>query len=126
SKGIKQAEKLAKRLNNYKFDTIYTSDLSRAYETAKIISRENTSNIVKIKELREIKFGPWEGLGIEELINNYSEEYKLWLKNPHELKLKNVETVQELKDRAKKALDIILKTKDSENILIVAHGAILK
>lgn len=126
SKGIKQAEKLAKRLKTVNLDSIYTSDLSRAYETANIISRENPTNIVKLKELREIKFGPWEGLEIEELANNYNEEFKLWLKSPHELKLENVETVEELKHRANKALSIILKDKEFKNILIVAHGAILK
>ncbi|HLR34391.1 MAG TPA: histidine phosphatase family protein [Tissierellales bacterium] len=125
-KGIKQAEKLAKRLNNQEIDAIYSSDLSRAYETAKIVGAENKINIVKLKELREIKFGPWEGLDIEEIINNYGEEYKLWLKTPHKLKLEKVETVEELKERAKKALDIILSNKELENVLIVSHGAFLK
>jgi len=125
-KGIKQAEKLAKRLNNQEIDAIYSSDLSRAYETAKIVRAENKINIVKLKELREIKFGPWEGLDIEEIINNYGEEYKLWLKTPHKLKLEKVETVEELKERAKKALDIILSNKELENVLIVSHGAFLK
>ncbi len=126
SKGIKQAEKLAKRLNNQNIDAIFTSDLSRAYETAKIIRAENITDIIKMKELREIQFGPWEGLSMEELVTNYEAEYKLWLKTPHKLNLENVETVHELKKRAKRALDIILENRDLENILIVAHGAILK
>src|SRR5699024_2883573 len=125
-KGIKQAEKLAKRLNNQEIDAIYSSDLSRAYETAKIVGAENKINIVKLKELREIKFGPREGLDIEEIINNYCEEHKLWLKTPHKLKLEKVETIEELKERAKKALDIILSNKELENVLIVSHGAFLK
>lgn len=125
-KGISQAEKLANRLKNDKIDIIYSSDLSRAYETAKIVGDKNNINIIKLKELREIKFGPWEGLSKEELIKNYDEEYKLWLQTPHKLKLENVETVQELKERSKLALDIILKNKDMDNILIVSHGAILK
>ncbi len=125
-KGIKQAEKLAKRLKNQRIDAIYSSDLSRAYETAKIVGAENKINVIKLEELREIKFGPWEGLELEEILNNYYEEYKLWLKTPHKLNLENVETVEELKERAKKALDIILSNKELDNVLIVSHGAFLK
>ena len=38
--GIKQAQAIARRMKAFKIDKIYSSDLSRAYETGKLISRE--------------------------------------------------------------------------------------
>ena len=39
-KGVKQAEHLAKRLTKDKFDEFYCSDMNRAKQTAKIISKK--------------------------------------------------------------------------------------
>ncbi len=126
SKGKNQAKILAKRLKQEDIDIIFSSDLTRAYDTAQIVGNEINVDIIKLEELREIKFGPWEGVRTEELVNNYGEEYKLWLKTPHKFKFENIETVKELINRAYKALDIILDNNDFENILIVSHGTFLK
>ena len=50
-KGKKQALELKKKLQHIKFDTIISSDLKRASETAKIVSNDIT--IKKNKRLRE-------------------------------------------------------------------------
>ncbi len=53
-KGIHQAEKLALRLKNEKIDHIYSSDLRRAADTAKLIAKYHPDTPLEfVKELRE-------------------------------------------------------------------------
>ena len=53
--GIGQAKKLSPRLKHRHFDAVYSSDLKRAYDTAKLALPE--ADIILDKRLREISFG---------------------------------------------------------------------
>ena len=52
-KGLEQAKKIAERLKDENFEIIYSSDLKRAYETAKEIVKLHNLKIVKDRRLRE-------------------------------------------------------------------------
>ena len=58
--GRSQAKKLAARLQNEKFDLVYSSDLSRAYDTCLAITGD-PEVIVKDQLLRERDLGRFEG-----------------------------------------------------------------
>ena len=55
--GIMQAQELAKQLQNVQFDCIYTSPLSRAQDTAKIVAGNKKIQIVPEFGLREKNLG---------------------------------------------------------------------
>lgn len=128
NKGILQAQLLGKRLINEKIDKIYSSDLSRAHETAKIIGEIINVDVVPMKEFREINFGIWEGMSKEELLANYKWEYELWMREPEKLVLEGGETLAELQYRAMEGIKKILSSKkdNCNNILIVSHNATIK
>ena len=65
--GRRQAEELAKRINDLKIDKIYTSDLSRAIETAEIINRELNKEIIIDRRIREFDFGTVDGMFKDEI-----------------------------------------------------------
>lgn len=124
--GKEQARKLGKRLIDENIDIIYSSDLSRALETAKIISSIIDKPIIESKEIREINFGLWEGLTMEEIQNKYKEEYLTWMKEPEKFILEGAETLEALKNRVMKFVEkIIIENKD-KNIALVSHSASLK
>ena len=56
--GVAQAEKLATRLKHQSFDAVYSSDLKRAHNTAKLALPG--ADIMLDKRLREISFGSLE------------------------------------------------------------------
>lgn len=56
-KGIAQAHELAKKLSNIKFDCIYSSPLSRALTTAKIVSENTNVRIITDDGLKERNMG---------------------------------------------------------------------
>ena len=65
--GLKQAQAVAERLAEEAVAAVYASDLSRAYKTAGYIAAKHNLTVHTVPELREIKFGDWEGLTYEEI-----------------------------------------------------------
>ena len=124
--GIKQANKLANRLLKEKIDIIYSSDLKRAFQTALIIGNKMNLEVTPAQEFREINFGPWEGLSIEEVNKKYKKEHIMWMKCPDKLKLEGAETLMDLQNRALSKAKEIMKKNPNKNILIVAHGVTIK
>jgi broad specificity phosphatase PhoE len=61
-KGLAQAKAVAERFRNNPIDVIYSSDLIRAYCTAKEISNIIGSPIKRTEILREMNFGCCEGV----------------------------------------------------------------
>jgi broad specificity phosphatase PhoE len=60
--GRKQAADLAERLRQTEFDALYSSDLRRALDTAKVIALVRGLPVRVDRELREIDIGAWSGL----------------------------------------------------------------
>ncbi len=114
--GIEQAQKLALRLKNEKIDAIFSSDLARASDTARLISKYHKGvPLILVEELREKDLGEFSGESwdtisdFNELIDNDSGFH-------------GVETRKSVELRVKKLLDsVYLKYKNS-NVLFVAHN----
>ena len=112
-KGIQQTKKLALRLKNEKIDHIYSSDLSRAADTAKEIAKYHPNTPLHfVKELREADLGSFEGKKDEELD---------WNNIPDD-----VEDLRSMQKRVKKLLDRVYKKYPSGNVLFVGHSGINK
>ena len=60
--GRRQARKLAEELEGEQLDAIYSSDLSRARETAEIVGQRLGLPVEIDADLREKDWGTWEGL----------------------------------------------------------------
>ncbi|MGB9813397.1 MAG: histidine phosphatase family protein [Thermovenabulum sp.] len=122
-----QALKLAKRFSRENISAIFSSDLSRAYETARIINIFHNKTIIKTPNLRELCFGKWEGKTYEELVGEVGDEYINWLKNPFYLKPPEGESLADLISRITSVFYDILKTyNEDENIILVTHGGPIK
>ena len=60
--GRRQARQLAQELDGEKLEAIYSSDLTRARETAEIVGARLELPVVLDPDLREKDWGTWEGL----------------------------------------------------------------
>jgi len=60
--GRRQARQLAEELTRDEVEVIYSSDLSRARETAEVIGERLALPVVLDPDLREKNWGTWEGL----------------------------------------------------------------
>ena len=134
--GYEQAKLTGKVLNEIKFDQIYSSPLIRAAETAKEIEKCLKKDFIinYDKNLLEVDLDKWSGLKIEEIKNKYKDSYDIWKTNPEQLKLKRTDgstffPIQELFEQAKNIINHLKKenkNKANQNILIIAHNAILR
>jgi len=126
NEGKQQALYLRERFLN-KIDHIYTSPLKRARQTAEIICQGSNITPMVASDLKEINFGDWEGLTREEIEANFSEKF-IEYKNDEingplcggDLSLKKASI------RAENAILEIAKRHQGENVIIVAHGGIIK
>lgn len=124
--GIQQAKLLAERLKNEKIECIYSSDLTRAYKTAEIIAKKFCLDVHKIPELREISFGVWEGLTVDEISSLYQETYRIWKSNPEKAIIEGAETLKEVQNRILRGTYNLIEKNKGKNILLVSHGTSIK
>ena len=124
--GIRQAERLRDRLASEKIDIIYSSNLCRATETARIIASNHQTDIIICAELREVNFGKLEGLTFKEVSQLHPAVYEAWVKNSLTLKYPGGESVAHLNNRVTNFLERLKKHTPEETILIVAHSAPLR
>ncbi len=127
-KGMECAKKTGEFLKNIDFDCIYSSPLGRAYDTALHIRGEKDTPIIEKEYLKEMGFGIWEGMERFKVDEIYADESFLFWNQPHlYTPVKDGEGYTELLKRAEEGFkDILASSVGYENILIVAHAAILK
>lgn len=121
--GITQAQNLAAYWNrsNVRFNLIVTSPLSRALETARMISETLSAPLIIDELWKERTFGLIEGKMLEEL---RQAEPAIDFYHPYTPPAINAESPLDLYARAAKAIQNLLNLPEA-NYLIVSHGAFL-
>lgn len=124
--GRRQAEKIAARLSKENIDAAYSSDLSRALETAKTISKFHNLTVNIVTELKETNFGRWEGLTYKEIDEQFHEVMDGWRTNPLETKIPGGESLGDVAKRCRTGMEKIINENPGKNVLVVAHGGIIR
>lgn len=123
---LEHLELLAEHLAQVPFDKIYTSDLPRAYKTAKIIAKQNSCKeaIDQSEALREWKLGRLEGAKIATMQAIYPQQIDAFRNNLAKFNpdIFDAESVNQTTNRVMEFVKS-LKDKPYENVLIVGHGA---
>ncbi|MGL6107051.1 histidine phosphatase family protein [Romboutsia sp.] len=126
AKGEEQAKELAEAMVNYPIDLIYSSDLGRAVQTAQIVGEKIGVEVEKTEGLREMGFGVWEGLLIEEIKKDHSTTYDTWRNEPHLVSIPGGETLHIIKDRVDNFIEELNKKYDNKHILLVSHSVTVR
>ena len=125
-KGENQALELAKAIKEYSIDFIYSSDLGRAVQTAEIIGKTIGVDVEETPALREMGFGDWEGLLIEEIKKDHAKTYETWRNHPHLADIPNGETLHIIKDRVDSFIKDLNEKYDNKHILLVSHSVTVR
>ncbi|KAL6631534.1 phosphoglycerate mutase-like protein [Neocallimastix californiae] len=123
SKGINQAEALARRLASQDIEVIITSNLRRAVQTSEIIADvyPKPLKIIEEPELREISWGVWEGMVCPDL----QSLLEIWQSGDFTASAPGGETPLDVRDRVLPIIYSLLK-RPEKTILVVLHGRILR
>ena len=125
--GERQAEAACKYiLGKYKVDVIYSSPLSRACDTVKGVADELNLPIIKEDQLREMDFGKWEGLTLEDIKNNFDNGYSKWAKDVGTFVPPCGESMAEVQKRVVTKLKEIGIKEDGKTVLIGAHSSVIR
>ena len=125
-KGENQALELSKAIKEYPIDYIYSSDLGRAVQTAEIIGSTIGVDVIQTPSLREMGFGDWEGLLIEEIKKDHAKTYETWRNQPHLVNIPNGETLHIIKDRVDAFIKELNEKYDNKHILLVSHSVTVR
>jgi broad specificity phosphatase PhoE len=121
--GRRQAAELAEQLADDGISAIYTSDLRRASETARIVARRLDLPVLEDAGLREIDVGSWSGLTRDEVRERFPDGFERWLGGEigHD-----GETREQLTERVVSAVERIAARHDRETVLVVTHGGAIR
>lgn len=125
--GHEQAALLADRLwhEDNEFVALYSSDLQRAWETARIVGAPFELKPLAVRDLREIDMGEWSGLTRAEIVRLDPATLER-LDAGEDLPRGGAERLTDLYYRASAALERIAATHSSGNVLISTHGGTVR
>lgn len=123
--GIRQAEALRDELSDVKFSAIYSSPLSRAEKTARIIARDQVG-ISCCEELTNIHLGSWENQPKALIREQYPQLWQTWLTSPEDLSFEGMESFAQVQKRAYDFILQLLPQHSGQIIAVVSHRAVLK
>jgi broad specificity phosphatase PhoE len=109
--GIKQSHELKKLIKNKKFDVVFSSDLKRAIETAKLVFNK----FIIDKRLRECNYGLFNGK-----TSNIVEPMQ---KNNIFNRFSEGESYEDVKTRINEFLIFLKNNYEGKNIAIIGHKA---
>lgn len=111
-KGRQQASEAAALLAEESIDAFVSSDLRRAVDTCLIIAKPHNATVTTTQLLRERDWGGFTGRYIPDLKDAPWPD--------------DIETIDELKSRARRFIDFIKNSYPDQTVLAVGHGIINK
>ncbi len=122
--GRDQALIAAMNLKDATISNIFSSPLKRAFDTAKIISKENNFDINKIaveKSLIEVNFGIFENMTWEEMRHSHREETEKWIRLRNKYKFPQGESYDDIIKRVSGFVDMV-----PDNSVVVTHFGVIQ
>ena len=125
-RGIRQAEQVAGRLKNDHFDFIFSSDLARAMETARLIAEPHHLPVRKLHALREWNLGKFQGRKLDDLKQQCPEIIAAFHSEIGDVRIPGGESRFDFYQRVADCLDEMPERFAGKRILLVSHGGVLR
>ena len=123
--GRAQARALGRRLEGRGFSALYSSDLSRARETARAIAEQSGREILEERRLQERRFGIFEGLTAAEIIARYPGEHARFASRDPDYEVPGGESARAFTLRCLGCLAEIAGRHAGGEVVVVTHGLVL-
>ncbi|WP_368505649.1 histidine phosphatase family protein [Alkalihalophilus sp. As8PL] len=120
--GKRQALQLGNFFKHIHLDHIYSSDLTRAYDTALAIGSYKDQTVHKWEKVREVNLGPLQGLTRKEIYEQFPQAKE---KSILTSGLEGTESVEELTKRCAYIVDQLKRAHYKDDVAIVSHGGFI-
>ncbi len=122
ARGESQARITADFLRGIDVDAIYSSDLLRAYFTAKATADILGIDIIKKTGMREIDAGEWDFMTFDDIAVKYPESWECWTNDFGNAVCDGGESVAHLRERVVNTVTEIAKENDGKTVFIFTHA----
>lgn len=123
--GHSQALAMAFNAAHYDFAAVYSSDLSRAYETAKLVADRRGLEVKKLPELRERHFGIFEGITAIEGAKSFPQAHAHYIARDLDYDFETGESMLRFATRVEAAVDFLVRRHSKQIIAAVSHAGVL-
>ncbi len=126
--GRRQASALAEHLAGWTLAGVWSSQLSRARETAEAVAGPHGLAVSCHRDLREIEMGQWEGLTIPEVRRRWGEHFDKWRSDPvNSPPAPGGEGFVAFQDRCMAVLaEIAGGNSDGQQVAVICHGGFIR
>ena len=121
-----QAARLGERLAQQNISAIYSSPLSRAMDTARIIAGHCGLEPATRDGLREVGHGHWEGMKRDDVERQFASEYATWEADPFTFAPDGAESGVAVLARALPVVREIVAAHPGAQVVVVSHKATLR
>lgn len=119
--GRREAELAGDALREETIHAVYSSPLSRSFETAHNLARFHNLPVEPLEAIIDISYGDWEGLSNERVRESYPELHKLWHEQPHKVCFPGGESLDEVRARTMTAVSRLMVKHQDQTIVLAAH-----
>ena len=123
AEGIEQVCSLRRAIAKERFDSVLCSPLRRCRQTARLL--ELDAGITLKDDLREIDFGLWESLDIDEIEKTDPDNLKRWIEDPARFCFPEGECRQAFIDRIE-LFSQSLQGMQGGKVLIISHAGVIR
>jgi probable phosphoglycerate mutase len=124
--GLREAGLAGEYFKGLELHAIYSSPLTRAFQTAQQIARFHPLEVRPLDGLIDMSFGSWEGRSLREVEERDEAHFRQWREQPHLVKIPGGETLDEVRARAVAALGEAIGEHPEKTIVLVSHRVINK
>lgn len=126
--GRRQARALARRFEDVRFDSVYTSAMKRTKETAHpVLATCSKARVHHLEDLDEMCWGIHEGKPwSDELEAVIDDMYARWDRGEFDYRVEKGESILDVQIRAVRAIRKIVADHSGETVLVVTHGRFLR
>lgn len=125
--GEEMARRFADAYRDVPWRAVYCSPLRRTRQTAAPLCQLLGMEPEARDELKEIAYGKWEGLPLEQITREFHDDYLRWVADPGWYPPTGGETAVTIARRAMRAVEeIMARFPEGGNVLIVSHKATIR
>jgi probable phosphoglycerate mutase len=124
--GLAQARALARVLSEESFSAIYSSDLTRARQTAQPTADLLQKQVALSESLRERHYGVFQGMTYTEASERIPEGYARFKAKDPQYDFGTGESLSRFNERALACIRDLARAHAGENLLVITHGGVLE
>ena len=122
--GTRQARQTAALLAECQADTVYSSPLLRARQTAQLIAEPHQLAVKTVDELIEVDVGQWEGRPWDEIERDWPEAYRAFVADAGVNPYLGGETLTDVQARVTPVFERLLAENLGRQIIVIAHSVV--